>query len=142
MSCVQISDFRVDSKADLPINSNGVFDNTGERYNVSMAVNAEALFDAEAYRAYSPAYLSASMILLYGFFCEFWAQVLNIVLNLYRPVATYAATISHTALYHRREIALGFKSLMKRKPIGENKFDVHSRLMSVYKEVPEWQYAL
>ncbi|KAK0482776.1 OPT-domain-containing protein [Armillaria novae-zelandiae] len=109
----------------LPINSNGVFDNTGERYNVSMAVNAEALFDAEAYRAYSPAYLSASMILLYGFF-----------------FATYAATISHTALYHRREIALGFKSLVKRKPIGENKFDVHSRLMSAYKEVPEWQYAL
>ncbi|KAK0481199.1 OPT-domain-containing protein [Armillaria luteobubalina] len=109
----------------LPINSNGVFDNTGERYNVSMAVNAEALFDAEAYRAYSPAYLSASMVLLYGFF-----------------FATYAATISHTALYHRREIALGFKSLMKRSPIGENKFDVHSRLMSAYKEVPEWQYAL
>ncbi|KAK0433103.1 OPT-domain-containing protein [Armillaria borealis] len=109
----------------LPINSNGVFDNTGGRYDVSMAVNAEALFDAEAYRAYSPAYLSASMILLYGFF-----------------FATYAATISHTALYHRREIALGFKSLMKRKPIGENKFDVHSRLMSAYKEVPEWQYAL
>ncbi|KAK0203274.1 OPT-domain-containing protein [Desarmillaria ectypa] len=111
--------------ADLPINSNGVFDNTGARYNVSMAVNAEALFDAEAYRAYSPAYLSASLILVYGFF-----------------FATYAATISHTALYHRREIALGFKSLMKRKPIGDNKFDVHSRLMGVYQEVPEWQYVL
>ncbi|KAK0457210.1 OPT-domain-containing protein [Desarmillaria tabescens] len=74
----------------LPINSNGVFDNTGARYNVSMAVNAEALFDAEAYRAYSPAYLSASMILLYGFF-----------------FATYAATISHTAFVLVFSIALG-----------------------------------
>ena len=54
----------------LPINSNGVFDNTGARYNVSLTVNEDALFDAESYKNYSPAYLAAGNILLYGFFCK------------------------------------------------------------------------
>ncbi|KAK0191685.1 OPT-domain-containing protein [Armillaria mellea] len=111
------------SYIDLPINSNGVFDNTGARYNVSMAVDEHSLFDEASYKAYSPAYLAAGNILLYGFF-----------------FATYAATISHTILYHRREIAMGFKSLWKRKPLKEDKFDIHSKLMGAYDEVPEWQY--
>ncbi|KAK0448152.1 OPT-domain-containing protein [Armillaria borealis] len=107
----------------LPINSNGVFDNTGARYNVSMAVDKHSLFDEASYKAYSPAYLAAGNILLYGFF-----------------FATYAATISHTLLYHRREIAMGFKSLWKRKPLKDDKFDIHSKLMGAYDEVPEWHY--
>lgn len=39
----------------LPINSNGVFDNTGSRYNVSLAVDENGQFNEEAYLAYSPA---------------------------------------------------------------------------------------
>ncbi|KAF8922078.1 OPT-domain-containing protein [Mucidula mucida] len=110
----------------LPINSNGVFDNSGARYNVSQTVNEDTLFDLESYRAYSPAYLAAGNILLYGFF-----------------FAAYSSTISHTFIYHRREIILSFKNLIKRKKFDEDsQYDVHSRLMSAYKEVPEWHYLI
>jgi len=39
----------------LPINSNHVFDNTGEFYQVSRAVDDKSLFDEASYKAYSPA---------------------------------------------------------------------------------------
>ena len=38
----------------IPINSNLVFDNTGQNYNVALAVNDKALFDEASYKAYSP----------------------------------------------------------------------------------------
>ena len=38
----------------LPINSNLVFDNTGQNYKVALAINDEALFDEASYKAYSP----------------------------------------------------------------------------------------
>ena len=38
----------------LPINSNHVFDNTGNDYQVSRAVNNKTLFDDASYKAYSP----------------------------------------------------------------------------------------
>ncbi|EIN12782.1 OPT-domain-containing protein [Punctularia strigosozonata HHB-11173 SS5] len=110
----------------LPINSNGVFDNTGSRYNVSLTVNDDALFDEESYMQYSPAYLAAGNILLYGIF-----------------FAVYTATISHAILYHRHEIASGFRSLLSRRSYHETNKDVHSRLMTAYKEVPElWYFGL
>ncbi|KAH9917385.1 OPT-domain-containing protein [Epithele typhae] len=110
----------------LPINSNAVFDNTAGRYNVSLTVNADALFDPVKYAAYSPAYLTAGNILLYGFF-----------------FAIYSATLSHAYLYHRHAIVAGFKDLIKRKKFDKDaKYDVHGRLMASYKEVPEWHYAI
>ncbi|KAH9917382.1 OPT-domain-containing protein [Epithele typhae] len=111
----------------LPINSNGVFDNTGARYNVSLAVNDEALFDAAKYESYSPAYLAA------GTSSSMASSVL----------AIYSATLSHAYLYHRDAIITGFKDLIKRKKFDKDaKYDVHGRRMSSYKEVPEWHYAI
>jgi OPT family small oligopeptide transporter len=106
----------------LPINSNGVFNNKGTRYNVSRIVDADGHFDIEAYRQYSPAYLAASNILLYCFF-----------------FMIYTATVVHAYLYHRFEIINGFKSLFRRRT--EEHEDVHMRLMRQYKEVPETWYA-
>ena len=54
--------------------------------------------------------------------------------------AGYASTITHSALYHRREIATGFKNLISRKSTFANSKDVHTRLMRSYSEVPEWVY--
>ena len=54
--------------------------------------------------------------------------------------AGYTSTITHTALYHRRQIITGFKSLIGRKSALANSKDVHTRLMRSYKEVPEWVY--
>ena len=56
--------------------------------------------------------------------------------------AVYTSTITHAALYHRREIASGFKNLIARKSAFANSKDVHTRLMRSYKEVPEWVYLI
>lgn len=53
--------------------SNGVFSNLGERYVVAQVVDEHGLFNKTAYESYSPAYLSAGNILIYGI-C---AQVLS-----------------------------------------------------------------
>ena len=52
----------------LPINANHVYDNTGNLYNVSLAVNKQGLFNADRYHSYSPAYLSAANLVVYLFF--------------------------------------------------------------------------
>ncbi|KAJ7133961.1 OPT oligopeptide transporter protein-domain-containing protein [Mycena crocata] len=109
----------------LPINSNIVFDNTGNLYSVAETVGADTLFNQTLYESYSPAYLSASNALLYGVF-----------------FAVYTATLSHAFLYHRREIVHGFRSILSRGKTSESHTDVHVRLMESYKEVPEWQYFL
>ncbi|TLD11813.1 hypothetical protein PspLS_11664 [Pyricularia sp. CBS 133598] len=118
----------------LPINSNGVFDNTGKRFKVSKVIDSRGIFDSAKYASYSMAFLAAGNICVYIFF-----------------FAIYPATIVYIALYHRFEIKMGFKSLWnsfkpKKKdengnvinePMGD---DVHNRLMSAYKEAPEWWY--
>ncbi|KAH7100232.1 OPT oligopeptide transporter [Auriculariales sp. MPI-PUGE-AT-0066] len=107
----------------LPINNNYVWDNTGKRYKVAAIIDDNGLFDLEKYKAYSPAYLSAANLLVYGIF-----------------FAAYAATVSHAFLYHRREIAKGFRSILSRTGGLASQKDIHSRLMMSYKEVPEWWY--
>ncbi|KAJ7238967.1 OPT-domain-containing protein [Mycena rebaudengoi] len=107
----------------LPINSNRVFDNTGSLYNVTKTVGPDTLFDQTSFENYSPVYLSAGNILIYGVF-----------------FAVYSATLCHAFLYHRREISHGFKSILSRKKTSDLHSDIHVRLMMSYKEVPEWQY--
>ncbi|KAF7365747.1 OPT-domain-containing protein [Mycena venus] len=109
----------------LPINSNHVYDNTGALYTVANAVGNNTLFDEALYENYSPAYLAAGNILIYGVF-----------------FSVYTATLTHAFLYHRREISHGFKSIFSRKKTSEVHDDVHVRLMMSYKEVPEWQYLM
>jgi hypothetical protein len=108
----------------IAINDNRLWDNTGSRYNVLRVVdNDTALFNEEGYRAYSPAYLSAGHALAHGV----W-------------FALYTATITHTILYHRREIIAGFRNLISRKSAFADCKDVHAHLMRRYREVPEYVY--
>lgn len=114
----------------LPINSNHVFDNTGARYNVTSILNEKGIFDAEKYEAYSPPFLAAGNIVVYLFF-----------------FAVYSATVTYGALYHWREISMGFKSFFNsfrknKNEIADDQLDVHNRLMKAYKEVPEWWYMI
>lgn len=106
----------------LPINSNRIFDNTGNLYNVSRSINEKGLFDSVKYEAYSPAYLSAGNLVVYIFF-----------------FAIYPATLAYIALYHRYEITTGFKNLIgsfrKKKTDQLGQYDdVHNRLMAKYPE--------
>ncbi|KAJ7106285.1 OPT oligopeptide transporter protein-domain-containing protein, partial [Mycena epipterygia] len=106
----------------LPINTNTVFD-TASFYNVTAVIGTNTLFNQTLYEEYSPAYLSASYAVMYGVF-----------------FATYTATLTHTLLYHRREIAHGFRSTLSRRKTSEMHADCYVRIMENYTEVPEWQY--
>ncbi|EYE98609.1 OPT oligopeptide transporter [Aspergillus ruber CBS 135680] len=97
----------------LPINTNSMHNHFGNAYNVSIILDERGWLDEAKYQAYSPVYLAASSLTMYFFF------------------SAYAATVSYTFLYHRHDIVLGFKSLVK-------SFKKKGRLMSVYREVPEW----
>jgi OPT oligopeptide transporter protein len=101
----------------LPLVSSDTFDNTGKQYNVSQIINSDSSFNLQAYEAYSPIFLPASFAISYGL-----------------SFATISATITHTFLYYRKYIWTH-----ARRPFSEQS-DIHARLMSVYKEVPDWWY--
>ena len=95
------------------------FDNTGKQYNVSQIINSDSSFNLQAYKAYSPIFLSASLAITYGL-----------------SFATITATLTHNFLYYRKYIWAHVNA--RRPPSGQP--DIHARLMSVYKEVPDLWY--
>ena len=101
----------------LPVVSSHSFDNTGKQYNVSRIINDDSTFNIKAYEAYSPIFISATFAISYGL-----------------SFASITATLSHTYLYYRKQIWN-----QARRPLSEQP-DIHARLMSVYKEVPDWWY--
>ncbi|KAF5340391.1 hypothetical protein D9611_007769 [Ephemerocybe angulata] len=104
----------------LPISSIHAFDNTGNHYNVSAIVDpATASLNLEAYKAYSPLYLSTTFIMSYGL-----------------SFLSITATVTHAIIYFYKPIRLQFGRSLREQP------DVHARLMSHYPQVPEWYYAL
>jgi hypothetical protein len=89
--------------------------------------------------------LGAGNILIYGVFCKpslCSSDIAVLTCPPSLPVAVYTATLTHAFLYHRREIAHGFKSILSRKKTSEIHKDIHTALMMSYKEVPEWQYLM
>jgi hypothetical protein len=50
--------------------------------------------------------------------------------------ASIAATLTHTFLYYRRQIWIQARRSLSEQP------DIHARLMSLYKEVPDWWYLI
>ncbi len=97
--------------------ASGSFDNTGNRYNVSSIINDDATFNLEAYKAYSPLFISVSFAISYGL-----------------SFAAIAATLVHVLLYHGKRILNQARHSLSEPP------DIHVRLMSVYEGVPDWWY--
>ncbi|KAF8510486.1 OPT oligopeptide transporter [Gautieria morchelliformis] len=103
----------------LPISTSNSYDNTGALYNVTQIVTADSVLDLAKYKAYSPLFLSATFAMAYGV-----------------SFASITATIVHTFLYFRKQIAVQARRSLHEQP------DIHARLMSRYKQVPEWWYAV
>lgn len=110
----------------LPIFSNQAYDHFGQLYDVSQTIDERGLYDHDKYMQYSFPYLPPAMIIGYTFF-----------------FCVYSAVITHVVLYHRYQIALGFKGLWKSlrrggkkedDPDTEEFTDVHARLMKSYPE--------
>jgi len=103
----------------LPILSNKSFDNTAKNYNVTRILTPDNTFDEASYKTYSPLFLPAAFAVSYGL-----------------SFASITAIVMHIFLYYRKQIGVQARRSMSEQP------DIHARLMSVYKEVPEWWYGI
>ena len=114
----------------LPITSPDTYDRFGNRYNVTRILDDKALFDLEAYKSYSPVYMSAAYVQLYMFY-----------------FAQYSGMLTHAVLEHGRELKRGLREswaslsipMLKKRAKnvdgdGVLYEDVHCRLMKSYKE--------
>lgn len=101
------------------MSTRGSFNNLGKRYDVTKIINDDASLNVAAYEAYSPLFLSTTFAISYGL-----------------SFASITATITHAALYFRKQIWT-----QARRSIGEQP-DIHARLMSKYKQVPDWWYII
>lgn len=101
----------------MPILANYAFDNTGATYNVTAILSAEKTFDRAKYEAYSPLFLPTAFAISYGL-----------------SFASVTATITHAFLYFRKQIWQQSRRSLSEQP------DIHARLMSKYREVPDWWY--
>ncbi|KAF8267594.1 OPT oligopeptide transporter [Lactarius quietus] len=97
----------------MPMVSSKAFDNAGRPYNVSRIINDDSTLNIDAYKAYSPVFISVTFAISYGL-----------------SFSTVTSTITHTLIYNRNMIW----NRARRQP------DIHARLMSVYNEVPDWWY--
>ncbi|ONH70112.1 Oligopeptide transporter 2 [Cyberlindnera fabianii] len=124
----------------LPINSNGIFTNTGESYQVTEILGDNGLMDLEKYQAYSPPFYSASNLLVYGAF--FAVYPLSFFWNCFKEWTTIARAFKMIIIeVHELAAGFSFKSLFKTETHTYKKFnDAHSKMMMKYKEVPDWYY--
>ncbi|THX14800.1 OPT family small oligopeptide transporter [Aureobasidium pullulans] len=104
----------------LPINTSTTFDNTQSKYNVTRILGPGYTFDVEKYQKYSPMFLAPTFALNYGL-----------------SFAALIAAIVHTIVYHRGELWTRLRLARKQEPQ-----DLHMRLMSKYREAPDWWYAV
>ncbi|KAI0063249.1 small oligopeptide transporter [Artomyces pyxidatus] len=103
----------------MTISSRTSYDNTGAAYNVTRILNPDSTFNEEAYHAYSPLFLSTTFAMAYGL-----------------SFAAITATLVHCFLYYRKQIWVQSRRSLNEQP------DIHARLMSRYKSVPEWWYLI
>lgn len=102
----------------FPIVSGQTYTNTGAPFDTHEVVT-DGLFDLEKYRNYSPVFLTA-------------ASAINYAL----AFAALTAVVTHTYLWYGRDI---MKQL--RTSVRDEK-DIHSRLMSRYRDIPHWWFVV
>jgi hypothetical protein len=113
----------------LPINSSAAFANDGTSFSVQKVVVDNKL-DEALYQSYSPPFYSAGYILTVGANFAFYpVYFLYIMFNQWSTVSTAFVDFYKGLRYGK-------------KNYSENSMDIHTRLMSKYKEVPDWWFLL
>ncbi|KAF9096026.1 hypothetical protein BGX23_012186 [Mortierella sp. AD031] len=102
-----------------PIITAKLFLENGTSYVVTKVLDEQGVLDEKRYAGYGALRMDSFFALAYGV-----------------GFAGLSATLVHVILYHGKEIVARWKSARE-----ENE-DVHSRLMRVYPEVPDWWYGL
>ncbi|RYP57824.1 hypothetical protein DL769_009255 [Monosporascus sp. CRB-8-3] len=104
----------------LPMSDSSTYDNTGAPYNVSRVLSPDFRLDEEAYKSYSPLFISTTFALSYGL-----------------SFAAISSLVVYTYLHHRKTIWAQYQNSTKEKP------DIHMKLMRKYKEAPtSWYISL
>ncbi|KAK7908880.1 hypothetical protein PG985_016183 [Apiospora marii] len=113
----------------MPINSNGAFDNQMGQYNVSRVLDDTNGVDIAKYREYGPPYYAIANLFVSGAnFVYYTFSIVYVFTKFWKPVKkAFVGIIVNTV--QRRSVYTGFA-------------DGHTRMMRVYKEVPEWWYGL
>ncbi|KAF9371268.1 hypothetical protein CPC16_003152 [Podila verticillata] len=101
-----------------PILSASLFQENGSAYNKTLVLTDNVL-DEDKYKAYGPMRMDSFFALTYGI-----------------GFAGLSATVVHVLLYNGREMVQRWKESRQETE------DIHSRLMRVYPEVPNWWYGL
>jgi len=95
----------------LPPNSSGIFDNTGNSYNISRILNPNsAIVNEAAYQEYSPTFYGAGNLVLYGAFFAFYPlTMVFIVLDMWRPILKAYRSMSSSAASSIKRFFVGLK---------------------------------
>ena len=101
----------------LPMSDSSTYDNTGASYNVTRILTSDFRLNLEAYKAYSPLFLSTTFALSYGL-----------------SFATIASLIVYVYLNHGKQIWQQYRNSTNEEP------DIHMKLMRKYNEAPTWWY--
>jgi hypothetical protein len=113
------------------------YDNTGAEYNVDRILNEDGTFNLEQYKAYSPLFLSCVSPLRYALLLTVIpASSTSFVIAYGLSFASITATIVHSILYFWKPIQVHLRRSLREQP------DIHAKLMSGYRQVPEWWYAV
>ncbi|ABN68095.1 predicted protein [Scheffersomyces stipitis CBS 6054] len=112
----------------LPINSNAVFTNTGEPYAVTEVVDGNSLLDNEKYQQYSPPFYTAGNLVVYGaFFAIYPFSIVYEIGSRYKQTWKALKSVYSSVRDFKRGAYEGFD-------------DPHSKMMTAYKEVPDWPF--
>ncbi len=126
----------------LPINSNAIFTNQGTRFQVDKVLT-NGLLDDTKYQAYSAPFYSAANIVVYS--CFFMFYPFGFLYNSYKEWDTIKFATSFIFSNFKETFQAiksgNFKQVFISKDAKStlSKYDdPHSKMMSRYKEVPDW----
>ncbi|KAG2731410.1 hypothetical protein G9P44_005826 [Scheffersomyces stipitis] len=112
----------------LPINSQSLYTNKGKLYRVTSVVDENSLFDNEKYQQIGPPFYSAANLVVYGsYFALYTFGFVYEIGSRYKQ--TWRAI---------RSVYLSIKDFKRGNYEGFD--DPHSKMMSAYKEVPDWAF--
>ncbi|KAG9958111.1 OPT-domain-containing protein, partial [Aureobasidium melanogenum] len=146
----------------LPINSSGIFDNTGQPYNITR-VMVDGRLDYEEYSNYSPAFYSAGNLVQYSAFFAFYTLTfLFIILDFWRPLVQAYRSMASAGWSQLKNMGVRSKRTMASLASGNSKEACHhlfhlmdgegsvydgfhdpfTQMMRNYKEVPDWWFLI
>lgn len=111
----------------FPINSNHIFANDGSPYQIRKVLT-DGLLDLQKYQDYSPPFYTASNLIVYGAFFALY------------PFAIIYSFLTDWVAIKKSCIDLWQSIKNPRQSNYAGHKDVHSKMMSKYREVPDWWF--